>query len=77
VQELAVATATNSPVTAANVVATENLRIYVFGNFAVNVGGTLIPQFQYSAAPGGVPTVKRGSFFTLWLIGAGNLVNIN
>lgn len=28
-------------------------------------GGTLIPQFKYSAAPGGAPTIKRSSYFKI------------
>jgi hypothetical protein len=39
----------------------------------VNAAGTLIPQFQYSAAPGSAPTIKRGSWFRLQPIGSGTV----
>ncbi len=57
-------------VTASNNSTTENLRISIRGTMRVNAGGTVIPQFQYSAAPGGAPTIQRGSFFRCWPIGA-------
>lgn len=28
--------------------------------------GTFIPNFQYSAAPGGAPTIRRNSYFRVW-----------
>jgi hypothetical protein len=36
----------------------------------INAGGTVIPQFQFSAAPGGAPTIKAGTFFRCYPIGA-------
>jgi hypothetical protein len=63
-------TAANLVLTAANTVATENLRIIVTGLIRTNAGGTLIPQFQYSAAPGGAPTIRRNSYIRLRPLGA-------
>lgn len=61
--------ATALTLTAANTSATENLSITLKGRIRTNVGGTLIPQFQFSAAPGGAPTVQSGSAFRIWPIG--------
>lgn len=57
--------ATNTPVTAASTTATEQKQIKLYGIIRINTGGTLIPQFIYSAAPGGAPTIKANSFFRL------------
>jgi hypothetical protein len=76
-QEIMAAAATLLTVTAANIIATENLRIYLFGMLRVTLAGTLIPQFQYSVAPGGVPTVKRNSFINLYPLGASSIAAVN
>lgn len=49
---------------------TENLRIMLKGVVRTNGAGTLIPQFQYSAAPGGVPTILANSYFKLTPLGS-------
>lgn len=46
------------------------------GTISVNAGGTLIPQYILSAAPGGAYTTKQGAFFRLRRIGAAG-ANIN
>lgn len=61
--------ATEVVLTAANTSATENLRIKLKGVIRVTAAGTLIPQFKYSAAPGGAPTIKRNTSFKLRAIG--------
>jgi hypothetical protein len=61
--------ATEVVLTAANTSATENLGIRVRGVMRIANGGTLIPQFKYSAAPGGAPTVKANSFIRLTPVG--------
>ena len=38
------------------------------GTLRLNAGGTIIPQFQFSAAPGGAPTILCNSFFRCWPI---------
>lgn len=64
------AVTTMTVLTGASASATENGYFMVFGSVRVTTAGTLIPQFQYSAAPGGAPTVKAGTFFRLRKIGA-------
>lgn len=62
--------ATALVVKAASTSATEDTAIRVYGNVRINAAGTFIPQFQYSAAPGGAPTILRGTFFRMWPIGS-------
>lgn len=56
--------------TAASTSATEQVSIEIVGTIVVNAAGTLIPQMQASARPGGTGTpgvvVKAGSFFRVW-----------
>lgn len=58
-------------ITAANTSTTENLFIMWKGFIRVNGAGTIIPQFIYSAAPGGAPVIKANSFFRIKSLGAG------
>ena len=62
-----VATATVAK--AASTSASEQATIEIDGIVRVSAAGTLIPQFQYSAAPGGAPTVKANSYFRLDYLG--------
>lgn len=49
---------------------TVNSKTFDFdGMLIVNAAGTMIPQFQYSAAPGGAPTIGHGSYFRLTPVG--------
>ena len=50
-------------VKAASTSATEDLDAFAEGFVQINAAGTLIPQFQYSVAPGGTPTILTGSYF--------------
>lgn len=53
--------------TVANTAATEQIIVKARGMIRTGAtGGTLIPQFQYSVAPGGAPTIKVGTFFRIW-----------
>jgi hypothetical protein len=61
--------ATATVVTAASTDTTENTILSLRGSFAINAAGTIIPQIQYSAAPGGVPTFQIGTFFRCWPLG--------
>jgi hypothetical protein len=46
-------------------------RVYSMrGTLSVNAGGTLIPRYQLSAAPGGAYSTVAGSYFAIWPIGA-------
>jgi hypothetical protein len=42
----------------------------VKGTISINAGGTLIPQYTLSAAPGGAYTTAAGSYFLIYPIGA-------
>lgn len=39
------------------------------GTISINAAGTIIPQYQLSAAPGGAYTVAAGSYFLIYPIG--------
>lgn len=75
VNGLRITAATNTAVKAASTSATEDTDLNVFGIVRINAGGTFIPQFQYSVAPGGAPTVKRGTYFRMWPIGSNTIVS--
>lgn len=68
------AAATAVVVTGAQTSATENVRIKARGIMDINAGGTVIPQILASAQPGasGTPgvTIKAGSYFRCWPVGA-------
>lgn len=55
--------------------ATENIVIKIEGIMRINASGTVIPQFQYSAAPGGAPTVKANSYFMLTPLGSNTVAS--
>jgi len=42
----------------------------VFGTVSINAGGTFIPQYSLSAAPGGAYSTQVGSYFLIYPIGA-------
>lgn len=46
------------------------------GTVSVNAGGTFIPQYTLSAAPGGAYTTALGSYFMIYPIGASG-ANVN
>lgn len=75
VQQIWASAATLTTLTAANTSTTENLLIKLKGRFRVNAAGTLIPQFQYSAAPGGAPTIGVNSGFRAWAVGSDTVVS--
>lgn len=68
--------ATATALKAASTSATEQIVIRVRGFVRINAAGTFIPQFKYSAAPGGAPTIKRGSFFRMRPVGEGTLTEL-
>lgn len=63
-------------VTATNIVATENIHVQLSGVVRSNAAGTFIPQFIYSAAPGGAPTVRANSYFWLCPLGSNALAGV-
>jgi hypothetical protein len=64
-------------VTGALTAATQFVWLRVNGTVNVNVGGTFIPQYSLSAAPGGAYTTQIGSYFAIYPVGAaGSNINI-
>jgi hypothetical protein len=63
-------------VTGASTSATENLVITLRGIIKTNAATTLTPQFQYSAAPGGAPTVLANSYFKLIPLGTSSVISV-
>lgn len=76
VQQMVGDVSTAVTITAANTVATENLIIWGRGVIRTNSASTVTPQFQFSAAPGGAPTVKVDSFFRIWPIGVNTIAAV-
>lgn len=68
----ATATTVVSTLTAANYVESFIVR----GTVSINAGGTFIPQYTLSAAPGGAYTTAAGSYFLIYPIGASG-ANVN
>lgn len=68
--------ATSSAASASITSATISYAIAVRGTVSVNAGGTFIPQYTLSAAPGGAYTTVAGSYFLIYPIGASG-ANIN
>jgi hypothetical protein len=56
--------------------ATMSFAIAVRGTVSINAGGTFIPQYTLSAAPGGAYTTAAGSYFLIYPIGASG-ANVN
>ncbi len=77
---LDIAVATQVPVTAASVSATEFVTIFLKGYMAINVGGTVSPAMQASARPGTTGTpgviVLAGSYFRMWPVGTNTVANV-
>lgn len=46
------------------------------GMMRINAGGTVIPQFKYSAAPGGAPVIKKSSYFTFTPVGSNTVGSV-
>jgi hypothetical protein len=63
--------------TAATSVATLLHSMTIKGTVSVNAGGTFIPQYTLSAAPGGAYTTQIGSYMLIYPIGAsGSAVSV-
>lgn len=72
VQTAANTTFSNGASTAATLFRTYTLK----GTVSVNAGGTFIPQYTLSAAPGGAYSTAAGSYFLIYPIGASG-ANVN
>lgn len=57
-------------ITPTNATADESIVVKLSGELRISTSGTFIPQFQYSSAPGGVPTVMKGTNFKLQRLGS-------
>lgn len=68
--------ATGTVVTGASTTATENITVTIRGIVRTNAAGTFTPQIQYSAAPGGAPTILANSFFKLTPIGTDTVATV-
>lgn len=68
--------ATALVVTGASTATNEVITVKLRGIMRVNAGGTLTPQIQYDAAPGGSPTIVKNSFFKLTALGTGSVGSI-
>jgi hypothetical protein len=68
--------ATATIVTAASTSASENITVHIRGMLRTNAAGTFTPQIQYSAAPGGAPTILANSFFRLVPVGTGSVTTV-
>jgi hypothetical protein len=66
----AVTTASPTAITGTSNSATAYNSWLIKGVVSINAGGTFIPQYTLSAAPGGAWTVLSGSYFLIYPIGA-------
>lgn len=60
---------------AASTSSTEVTRITVDGIVKFSAAGTFIPQFKYSAAPGGAPAIQINTYFRMERQGAATVTN--
>jgi hypothetical protein len=63
-------------VTGASTSTTENITVVLRGIVRTNGGGTFTPQIQYSAAPGGAPTILKNSYFRIIPVGTNSVASV-
>lgn len=68
--------ATATVVTGASTATNENITVTLRGIIRTNAAGTITPQIQYSAAPGGAPTVLANSYFRLIPLGTNSVASV-
>jgi hypothetical protein len=68
--------ATNTTITGTTTSAAVFTSVILKGTVSVNAGGTFIPQYTLSAAPGGAYTTVAGSYMLIYPIGASG-ANVN
>ena len=72
-----VATSAGASVATAAMTIGTGIFYIVKGTVSINAGGTFIPQYQLSAAPGGAYSTYAGAYFSIWpLAASGAAVNI-
>jgi hypothetical protein len=70
-------TASNTTISVASAVAGLSYVGQVKGTVSINAGGTFIPQYTLSAAPGGAYSTIAGSYVKIYPVGAaGATVNV-
>ena len=67
---MTILTASSTVVTAAFTGAGEGVNFIIKGTVSINAGGTFIPQYTLSAAPGGAYTTQAGSYIKISPISA-------
>jgi hypothetical protein len=65
----------DSIVTSSDNTTNENNIIFVKGIMRVSTGGTIIPRFRYSVAPGGAPTVGFNTYIRFWPVGSNSVLS--
>lgn len=69
--------ASNTQITASVAAASSFVWIKITGTVSINAGGTFVPQYTLSAAPGGAYSTVAGSYFYIYPIGAsGAAINV-
>jgi hypothetical protein len=63
-------------VTGASTSTTENITVVLKGIVRTNTAGTFTPQIQYSAAPGGAPTILKNSYFRVIPLGTSSVASV-
>jgi len=74
--QLFVQTVSNTTITTAQATANVFVIAKMMGTVSINAGGTFIPQYTLSAAPGGAYTTAAGSYVMIYPIGASG-ANVN
>ena len=62
--------ASNTTIIPTTSTAAVNWFVFIRGTVSVNAGGTFIPQYTLSAAPGGAYSTQPGSYFKISPLGA-------
>lgn len=67
---------TETVVTASSANANQYVTVKLSGVVRTNSGGTFTPQFKYSSAPGGSPTVLTNSYFRMTPVGNSTVASV-
>lgn len=63
-------------VTSASTATNENITVSIRGIVRTNGAGTFTPQIQYSAAPGGAPTILKNSYLRMIPLGTSSVASV-
>lgn len=67
---------TETVLTASSANANQYITVKISGVVRTNSGGTFTPQFKYSSAPGGAPTVLTNSYFRMTPVGNSTVASV-